>query len=167
MKPLRIALYVLAWPRFVGWLLPLLAVGCFFARDLRLLEDAVLAATWRPWFAARWKYSTAIAAGMCIHPEHGAAVEPHERVHTRQMEDLALAGLALAIVVSLASWSPWGLLLWPGALLLKTANFLGALLRGGHAYRDAEHERSAYAQTDARPDGTTWLQEHESRPRTW
>jgi hypothetical protein len=167
--PLRVTRYVLCWPRFLGWAFPLLAVTCFFARDLRLLEDAVLVATWRPWFAARWKYFTALAAGWCIHPKHAEPEIAHERVHVRQMEDLALAGLVLAIVVSLAAWSPWGLLLWPGALVLKACNFLGAVLRGGHVYRDAEHERSAYAQTDLRPDGTSWLKEHESAsaPRTW
>lgn len=161
---LRTARYVVCWPRFLGWLFPLLAVACFFARDLRLLEDGVLAATWRDWWARRWRYSTTLAAGMVFHPSHLAhpSVEKHERVHLRQSEDLAIAGLALALVVGLATLSAWALLLWPFAFVLKAAGFLGALLRGGDAYRDAEHERSAYAQTDpTAPDGSSWLDEHE------
>lgn len=168
MKPARVLLLVLACPRFLGWLWPLLCVGTFFARDLRVIDDAVLVATWRPWLVEKgWKWSVTLAGGMVLHPQAGARVLAHERVHVRQAEDAALGGLVLALLVSLVELDAGWLLLWPGAMLLSTANYLGAVLRGGHAYRDAEHERSAYAQTDARADGTTWLEVHESRPRSW
>ena len=168
--PLTIMRYVLTWPRFLGWLFPLLAVVCYFARDLRLAEDGVLVATWRDWWASRWKWSTTLGAGMCMHPSHGARTHAHERVHVRQSEVLALGGLLVAVVVSIAAERGWWLLiLWPAVpLLVRAGSFAGALLRGGHIYRDAEHERSAYAQTDHREGKVgSWLEEHESRPRTW
>ncbi len=163
---LRVVRYVLTWPRFIGWLFPLLAVGLFLARDLRLLEDGVLTATWRKWAARIWHYSTTLGAGMVLQAGVSPRTMAHERVHVRQFEDAALAGLVLALVVSLVELQPLWLLLWPAGMLLMLPNFAGALLRGGHVYRDAEHERSAYAQTDSR-EGSSWLEEHESRPRTW
>lgn len=163
----KITRYVLAWPRFLGWLFPVVAVAMFFARDLRLLDDAVLGCTWRPWFAKRYRYSTTLAAGICLHPQGGAQTMAHELVHVRQFEDLAIGALPFALLVALVAWHPAWLLLWPGLLFLQIGAFVGAVLRGGHMYRDAEHERSAYAQTDPRPDGSTWLSEHESRPQSW
>lgn len=165
---LKTVRYVLAWPRFLGWLFPLLAVATFFGRDLRLIDDAVLTCTLRDWFTVTprsWRagnrpiftYSVTLAAGMCLHPWSDARVLEHERVHVRQLEDLAISGIPLAIAVCLVGWTWWGLAFWPGAMLLEVGNYLGAVLRGGDVYRDAEHERSAFAQTDLRPDGSSWL----------
>jgi hypothetical protein len=165
--PAKIARYVLAAPRFLGWLFPLLAVACFFARDLRMIDDAVLAATWRPWLVAKgWRWSMTLAAGMVLHPDSGERVLAHERVHVRQAEDNAIGALVFALLVSLVELHPAWMLLWPSLMLIQTGAFLGAVLRGGDVYRDAEHERSAYAQTDLRPDGSSWLGQHESRPRS-
>lgn len=169
---LRFTRYVLTWPRFLGWLFPLLAILLFAARDLRLDDDAVLTATWRPWVARFWKYSTTLGAGMVLWSALDGVprrVMDHERVHVRQFEDAALAGLVVGLVVSIVELQSLWLLLWPAGALLLLPHYLGAVLRGGHVYRDAEHERSAYAQTDIRVwDGDThWLEVHESRPREW
>lgn len=145
--------YVLAWPRFLGWLFPVLACGLFLARDLRRLPDGVLAASWRPWFGRLWRYSMCLAAGMVFHPDAHPSSVIHEYTHMRQSEDLALAGALLAPVLVLLTGSWWAVLLWPGMLLVQLSGYLGAVLRGGHAYWDAEHERAAFAQgRDGNPD---------------
>jgi hypothetical protein len=160
----RIVLYVLAWPRFLGWLFPLLAVALFLGHDLRILDGAVLACTWRPWLIAKgWRWSMTLAAGMCLHPAYEGRVLEHERVHVRQAEDSALGALPFAIIASIAGGSAWWMLLWPSLMLLQVGAFLGAVLRGGDVYRDAEHERSAYAQTDRRADGSSWLGDRAAR----
>lgn len=163
MTPIR---YILAAPRFLGWLFPLLMVACRFADDLRLADDAVLRATWRPWMATHYGYTLTLAAGQCWHPASvgDARTAEHEHVHVRQDEDNAIAGLFLALVATLVTFNAWWLLLWPVTMLVKTAGFLGAILRYGDVYRDAEHERSAYAQTDALPGSSqSWLDVQRSR----
>ena len=157
---LRIVRYVLAWPRFIGWLWVLLACAFFFAHRLKVVDDAVLTAEWRPWWAKRWRYSTTIGAGMIFqgYSRERTRTQAHERVHVRQTEDLALAGAIITPVVIAATGSWWPLLIWPAMLIIQTSNFLGAVLRGGDVYRDAEHERSAYAQTDER-EGKSWQDE--------
>lgn len=169
-KLVLVARYILCAPRFLGWLFPILAVCCFAATNLRLLSDGVLVATWRPWVASRWKYSMAFSAGLVLQPgglNVTARTIDHELVHVRQTEDGALLGLLLGVVVSLIEMNPWYLLLWPLLMFGKTLGWLGAVLRGGHVYRDAEHERSAYAQTDMRADGSTWLKEHITKRLGW
>jgi hypothetical protein len=156
--------YVLTWPLFLGWLYPLLMLVCFAAKDPRLPGEGVLAATWRPWVTKFWKYSTTLARGMVLQPNASDRILAHEFVHVRQAEDLVLLGLVLGLV---AVWvDPWlGLGLWVAAPLFQLPAFMGALLRGGHVYRDAEHERSAYAQNDG--EEQSWLERHLSRPREW
>lgn len=159
--------YVLTAPRFLGWLFPLLFTACFFAKDLKLIDDGILVATWRPWVVKRWRYSMAFSAGFVLHPapslESFARTLAHERVHVRQTEDGALVGLLLGLTITLIEMNPWYMVLWPLLMWGKTLGWLGAVLRGGHVYRDAEHERSAYAQTDTRRDGSSWLSEHERK----
>lgn len=158
MKTLRRILRVLVTlPIFLGWLWPLALVALWFAQRLRWAEPSpgaprILEATWRPWVARRWRYSTTLAAGRAMHPWHGRVVEAHEAVHTRQSEDWALAGLVLAGVGMAIAPSALWLLLWPGPcmLVLQLVSYPMAGLRGERFYRDAEMERSAYAQQDER-----------------
>lgn len=170
-RTFQITRYVLTAPRFLGWLFPLLAVATFCAKDLKLLDDAVLVATWRPWVVARWRYSMAFSAGLVLHPARSAEsferTLAHERVHVRQTEDGALLGLALGLACTLIEMNPVWMVLWPLLMFGKLFGWLGAVLRGGHVYRDAEHERSAYAQTDTRRDGSSWLSDHESKIQGW
>jgi len=115
-------------------------------------------------------------------------VERHERVHVRQSEDLAFAGFLLGLAVAASMWTlGWYADAWqPAAVwlgvwlvspLLLIGNWITALLRFGIAppregrswlgrvfdvaYRDSEHERSAYAQTDTWPDGQSWWHRRE------
>ena len=171
---LRIIRYVLTWPSFLGYLFPLVMVGVFAARELRFEDNAVLAATWRPWVTKFWKYSTTLSRGMVFQPGASDRMLAHEQVHVRQVEDRLVLALLISIIWAVADGNgleSWALHLavWSSGILWQVPNFLMALLRGGHVYRDAEHERSAYAQTDliGRGEDRSWLDEHLSKPRSW
>lgn len=108
--------------------------------------------------------------------EDDERLEKHERIHVAQVEDLMFLSLILGIVVSIKTDDVlFGFLVWFSGGVWQVPNFVTAILRYGHtikspnaslfskiksvlsqvfgiAYRDAEHERSAYAQTDAFPD---------------
>jgi len=190
----KITLWVLTWPVFLGWLYPLLMFVLITARDLRM-SDGILMATWRDWvieakrfpaiihwpFGIKtvindkehrswWKYSTTLAAGMVLQPDPDPVTIQHEGIHVRQCRVLVLLGLVLGLIVSGVEGNWWWLLgLWlPGGLALyKLPGFLVPILEGGHVYRDAEHERSAYAQTDPQAGGKSWLDYHRSRKQGW
>ena len=163
-------LFALALPAVIlGHLYVLLACLFWFAGwgTLRYQGAGVLTARWRPWFSKRFRYSTTLGRGICYGPgsyDASAAIdnrtEMHEFVHIKQFEDACCQGLALgALLMTLTLWWGWvtpveGLGLW--ALVWATSpawnavnNLTGALRYGIKGlYRDAEHERSAYAQTD-------------------
>jgi len=109
-------------------------------------------------------------------------LETHELVHIAQIEDMMLTSLLVGGSVALATGDPLlGFFIWWSGGLWQLPNFATAILRWGHlvrwptegsfsarlktfvrnlfvgvAYRDNEHERSAYAQTDVRADGSSW-----------
>jgi hypothetical protein len=146
----------------VGWLWLALCVCCGLAEPRwRFLRPWLPVGRWRPWFAARWRYSTTVGFAIVMHPEHGARVLQHELVHVRQFRDAGLLALCLAGAAWLADSPVLALLLWLSGPLYLVPHYAGAILAGGHAYLDAEHERSAYAQT-ALVDGRTWLERRES-----
>lgn len=166
MKPLR---HILTWPLYLGWLWPLAMVALRQAEDLRIWDDGVLRATWRIVDGKErgFGYSQTFGRGMVMRPDASPRLKSHEYVHVRQFEDVVLTALVVAVVVALGTLNAWWLLLWPSGFAWMLPNFLGAVLRGGHIYRDAEHERSAYAQTDVVTGQWSWLDDHVSRPRSW
>ena len=175
---LRIIRLVLTWPSIlVGWGYVLLFTAGFAAHSLSFdKENLVLSAVWRPWVVKFWRYSTTISRGIIYHPNSvlNARVKEHEMVHVRQVEDGVLLAVVLGIAAAAlvaARANPLFTFLgfWVAGVAFQLPNFLGAVLRGGHVYRDAEHERSAYAQTDTHhtADSKSWLQDHLSRPRRW
>lgn len=158
MKTARLALgFAISIPTYVagfGYVGLMLALG--FAHKPRIRGRAMPVAVWRPWWAKIWRYSTTVGRGMCLHPRHvdggddDARIWDHERVHVRQHEDLAAMGAgALALFALQGDW-------WLGvqAWHLSQAGSLFSLLMAGlrlgwaNAYREAEHERAAYSQTD-------------------
>jgi hypothetical protein len=177
MKFGRKVLYAVCLPFTLTVSYPAVLLACLvgLAHKLHLEPDGVLTATWRPSFAKHWPFSTTLGYGMIFHPsaDRGLVdvtdtrIEKHERVHTFQIQDqmvvsLLLGGAFLAFwggpYISLGIW-------WSGGTWQLT-NFLTAILRHGpedlipgepksllkryidNAYRQSEHERSAYAQTD-------------------
>lgn len=171
-------LFIVSLPSavLIGWIVVILSLVFFFAHKPKLAPYGVLTATWRPWWAKRWNYSTTIGRGILYHPivadgtPHiiDSNVEKHEMVHIRQAEDRILLALIIGTIVFLVTGN-WilGLALWVSGMAWQLPNFITAPLRGGHVYRDTEHERSAYAQCHRRLDGTSWLDRHLKNKRTW
>jgi hypothetical protein len=112
-------------------------------------DGPVLATSWRPWFEKRWGYTTTIGAWMGRASWYSTKTDFHERVHLRQYIDLNFLGLVLG--ACLVPWIGWQgmLILWgtSGAPWLLP-NFITGWIRFGDPYMGAEHELSAYAQTE-------------------
>jgi len=114
-------------------------------------------------------------------------LERHERIHVWQVEDLMFRGFLLGILAGVwtGRWD-FALFLWISSGAWQLTNFVTALLRFGHnaeypqegkwykkpflflrhltmdiAYRDSDHERSAYAQTYQWPGGDSWFKARE------
>ena len=117
----KVFLYLIAVPTFVvGVLFVYGATLVGLARDPGIDTEWHFRATWVDWFAERWLYSTTVGHGLVL-------------------------GAMLAWM-----WGElWlGLLLWLLAPAAHLLNYGMAWLRDLDPYRDAEHERSAYSQTD-------------------
>jgi hypothetical protein len=144
--------YLIATPTFLyGVLFVYGATLLGFARLPIRTDDGVFMAVWCDWWALRWHYSTTVGRGIILHPNHryNPDVFCHEMVHVRQGEDLCAHALVLG--ASLAwSWAELvlGFLIWFLAPTAHLLNYGMAWLRGLDPYMGAEHEKSAYAQTD-------------------
>lgn len=150
------------------WVYLMKALG--LADDLRWEEYGILTAEWTLKAQKHWVYSTTLGRGIIYQPGLRAGVgiestrvEKHEAVHVRQFEDNALLGFLIAAAVAIATQNyVLAIVLWWSTGAWQLTNFLTAGLRWGwtqeHMYRDAEHERSAYAQTD--------ITQHED-PASW
>lgn len=163
------------WGVIIGWGVILLALALFFAHKPRFAPYGTLTAVWRPWWAKIWKYSTTFGRAIIYHPRVADGtpgiidhrVEKHEMIHVRQVEDMMLLSFIVGLVVGLVTGNwPLGVALWASGGIWQAPNFLTAMLRGGHVYRDSEHERSAYAQCDE-TWSPSWLDRHLSTPRRW
>ena len=121
-------------------------------------------------------------------------MELHEMTHIAQMEDTMLSSFILGLVLALTTGNVLlGFLVWCSGSIWRATSWGTALLRYAHtvswpkegsfwsklktfvgkltdiAYRDSEHERSAYAQTDLYLDDsalggvTSWAAERDKR----
>ena len=162
-------LYALTIPiAIVGyvWMGILIITWMADVKSIRFQGAGVITAKTRDW-AKWWGFSTTIGRCILYHPrayDDTPAIdnrtELHEFVHIRQFEDAALWGLVGGAIISgVATWfsgmSGWEFLaVWMVSWFLMMAsmltNFVTAIMRFGWKgiYRDSEHERSAYAQTD-------------------
>lgn len=148
----------------VGYAFVLLACALGLARHIKWLSFAVLTAEWKPKAATRWQYSTTVGRGIIFQPDADARVHAHEMVHVRQTEDAGLAALFVALLLFVLTHS-WlvALLVWVSSEMGFLWFYVAAWLRGGNIYFDAEHERSAFAQTDPWCGGSmSWLELRES-----
>lgn len=139
------------WAVTIGWAWVGLMFTVGAARDVRYHEFGRLHATWRPWVRrVGWRWSTTVGFAVIFQLDHlGTDIAAHEQIHTEQIEDLMMLSLILGVIVGLVSWDPWlGGALYLAGGLYQLPNFLTAVLRGGNAYRDALHERHAYAEED-------------------
>jgi hypothetical protein len=159
LSQLALLAVTLPWALTVSYPYVLLSILLGFAQGLKWQTGAVMIATWKPWFGKKWKYSTTLGRGIVYHPmadigpdeKIDSRIERHEHVHVRQIENYMLLSLIVGAVV-FAFTGDWllGLLLWWSGGMWQLPNFITAGLVHGwrHVYRDSEHERSAYAQTD-------------------
>lgn len=160
MRYLLAVLHLGGW--IAGWLFVLLFAG-WATRDLAIEtvddEPLIAVSTWREWVSKVWRYSTTIGRGIIFQPHARTdrRIRRHEATHVRQSVDRSV--LAFLVGVGLGISSPAaGLAFWLSGWLWQLPNFLTAAMRFGirNAYRDSEHERSAYAQTDLGLDGNSW-----------
>lgn len=156
-KKYSFLLMILALPTFLGWIFPLIMCVIRLASWKTLgISNGILFANWRKDF----NYSTALGRGIVFskelrNPSRSCA---HERVHVRQFEDACLHGLMSSVLAAILGCGWLSLLFWPIGMFFLSTNFISAGLRFGKygVYRDSEHERSAYAQTDLGEFGTSW-----------
>jgi hypothetical protein len=171
---MRFLLYLTTAPYSLLVSYPWVLLMCLIraAHNLRWEKTGVLTAEWRPWAAAKWQYSTTLGRGIVYQDivrngpgEKYSRIQEHEHVHVRQVEDNMMLSLVVGLVLWPVTGSIWtGLIVWTSGGVWQLTNFITAMMRHGvdHAYRAAEHERSAYAQTDARGAGS-WLSAHLKR----
>jgi hypothetical protein len=152
----RWLLFVLALPWTLTVSYPLLWLFWVFglAQDLRWSEYGVLTATWSDKAAKYWFYSTTIGHGIVFYPgaREDVRVVRHEDVHVRQAEDNALLAFLLFLLIASCGHLGLALFVWWSHGTWPVLCYVASGLRYGWAqdsvYRNAENERSAYAQTD-------------------
>lgn len=169
MKKWILFAFVAPWALTVAWPWVLLLWAIRAVTLLEWEEGGVLTAELRPWAAKIWRYSTTLGRGIIYQPDCRAPrgvpttrIQRHERVHVRQTEDLMMLSFVVGLVVALCTgaWWLWPVLWWSGGMW-QLPNFITAMLRGGNAYRDSEHERAAYGETDLHDEsGRSWADDH-------
>jgi hypothetical protein len=168
-------LLLVALPTALGsWLLLTLLILFGFAHRPRWAPGLLFTAAWRPWVPTRFSVTLgrAVVFTPLAYDDTAAAdnrVERHEAVHVRQAEDENAKALLLGGATWLVTGNHWlALAIWCSGGLWLFLHNVTAVLRYGLAngYRDAEHERSAYAQTDLpRALGKTWEELREEARR--
>lgn len=180
--------FTMPWT-LISWFLCILLCLLQFAEltKLRFRDTGVLSTSWKPWIAKLYPYTLTLGRVRIYKPGHEGIVDDHESVHVAQVEDLMLLSFFIGLIVILCTGdSLLGFILWTSGGTWQLPNFLTAMLRYGHrvkwttegsfgtrlklflgalflevAYRDSEHERSAYAQTDIGSDGLSWASRQE------
>jgi len=166
----------------ITWFIGILSLVFFVAHKPRFEQNGILTVQYRPWVPnkAGYRYSTTLGRLILYNLGHRETeaelderIERHETVHVRQVEDLMLLSFIVGLVVAIGHWakgdvgggSLWWLAIWTSGGLWQIPNFLTAILRYGWVgvYRDSEHERSAYGQTDDWPGGSSWWEERDKR----
>lgn len=148
----------LPWTLTVGWGFPLLmmCIGAVSPKSLHMRKRLVLAGVWKEWAAEIWKFSTTLGHGMVFQERAllNTRIPRHEDIHVRQHDDdMMRSFLAACLIFAVHGVDFWwvALIIWWSGGLWVAPNFLTAWLRGGRPYRDSEHERAAYGQTDIMP----------------
>lgn len=177
-SPLRWIPWALVLPfnLLIGWPFVLLLGSRY-----RWRGTGWLTGTWRPrvqraldWLASKltksdpnkrraFHYSTTLGHGTCFDPHHleqpdgqPSDVLGHEREHTWQAEELAaMMFVCGAIVAGVTGHWILGLAIWVASYAWLLIAFAVALLRGWRVYRDAWHERAAYALAERLPNEPT------------
>lgn len=148
---MRWILFVTSLPTvIVSWIVVLGAVALRMAQDLKWEPGLVLTAIWR--LDTDW--SITVGRGVLYtrrEPwERRLAIQVHEHVHVRQVEDLCLTAFLIGSMVAI--WLPWlGAGIWASGGLWIFVGYLASLFRVGswdtqRIYVETETEKSAYCQ---------------------
>jgi hypothetical protein len=169
---MRWILVVLSLPALViSWLFVTLLCICQLAHKPTFEPGPILSAQWRPWFAKYWRFSNGF--GRATIYQHSAIsggtssvarVRAHEGVHIRQTEDDMVKAFLVGLVAGLCAWNLWVFIgIWCSGIIWIMVHYLASMLRYGwgkgyfYIYKNAEHERAAYAETDTDIRGNSWL----------
>jgi len=162
MKKFKAAILIcLSLPsRVIGLLYVLLAFAFMLAHRLEFEDNGVVTAEWRLWFASKVGFSVTSGHGIIYMPSVDMSIHEHEHVHVRQCEDACALSFLIGVIL-IACGGNWiiSLIMWMTAPAQLLLNYFTGWLRFGDSYTGAEHERSAYAQTDV-VDGESWLERH-------
>jgi hypothetical protein len=177
---MRWILFTFTFPGAVlSYVAGILSMVFWLARKPRIEQTGILSLELREWFASGtdgkgpWDYSTTFVRTVWWQPglrdeteELDERIEKHETVHLRQWEDYMMLSYFVGLFSAIPMWVSVGTFdgfamwfwIWCSGVLWHLPNFVTAMLRFGarHGYRDSEHERSAYAQTDVFHRGESW-----------
>lgn len=167
----KLVLFIVSLPHvLLGYLFVGLTLALGLSERFAYEPGWVPTVQWRPWVDRRYRYSTTIGRGISYKPAHrddpefvNTQLERHERKHIWQGEDLCFISFLLGALITIVT-GDWilGLIIWSSAVIWLAVNFITAGLRERDftiegMYRNAEHERSAYAQCDLiRHLGKSW-----------
>lgn len=142
----------------VCWLVGYFSLMLFVTKTPRWENFLVLSLEIRPWAAKYWKYSTTAPRLIVYRPGTrdfstgtNTIVERHEHVHIRQIEDSMFISFLLGLGVLLVTQNLLlSTVIWLSGSTWLLFYYVTAAMRYGikNAYFYAEHEASAYAQTD-------------------
>lgn len=173
---MRWILVVLSLPALIiSWLFLTILCICQLAYKPTFEPGPIMSAQWRPWFAKWWRYSNGFGrVTIYLHSvisgdsSRAQRVRAHEHVHIRQTEDDMVKAFLVALIAGLLAWNFWVFVgIWCSGILWLPVGYLTSMFRYGwkrgykHIYRQAEHERAAYAQTNTDSRGRSWLAYYE------
>jgi len=172
---MRWVLFVVSLPAvIISWLAFAILCAITAVKNPTLEPGFILSGHWAPWAARLWKYSIGVGRVTIYQhfsisgvPNRTKRVRAHENVHIRQGEDDMLKAFLVGLVAGLCAWNFWVFAgIWISGFIWLMVSYLASMLRygwgGGYRriYRQAEHERAAYAQTDLDSRGHTWLEDY-------
>lgn len=173
---LRGILIVMSLPTLIiSWLGATILCVCQLAHKPTFEHGPILSAQWKPWFAKYWHFS--VGFGYVTIYQHSAIsggvnrtkrVRAHERVHTRQSIDMTVIACLVGLISGLWTWNFWLFVgIWCSGIFWLLVCYLTSLLRYGadgwrQIYKQAEHERAAYAECELDSKGNTWLEYYEN-----
>jgi hypothetical protein len=176
----KVLLFIISMPSVIlGYLYVGLCLLLGLSEKFAYEPGLVPTVQWRPWVDKRYRFSLTIGRGISYKParrddptEINTQLERHERKHIWQQEDNCFQSFLLGLPIAIIT-GDWilGLIIWSSAVVWLSVNFVTAGIRFHDfsidgMYRNAEHERSAYAQTDLpRSLGKSWEQLREESER--
>jgi hypothetical protein len=171
---MRWILHITSLPALIGsWLFFAILCAITAVKNPTLEPGLILSGYWAPWVSRFWRYSNAFGRVTIYQhklisgdPSSAKRVRTHEQTHIRQSDDDMLKAFLVGVVAGLCAWNYWLFIgIWCSGFVWLMVHYLASMFRYGanrmqRVYRQAEHERAAYAQSDLNVRGTTWLERY-------